>query len=129
MIFVHGGGWRRGDKSAVVRKAAFFTGDGWLFVSVNYRLVPEGRHPTNVQDVANALAWVHNHSAEVGGDPDAICLMGHSAGAHLASLVATDERYLENAGHSLGILNGVIALDTQAGPLLNVFAPRVFRPR
>ena len=104
MVYVHGGGWRRGDKSAVGRKAQFFTGLGWVLVSTNYRLLPEGKHPTNVQDVAQALAWVHDHVAEHGGDPERIFLMGHSAGAHLAALVATDERHLKAAGKTLALL-------------------------
>lgn len=114
MVYVHGGGWRRGDKSAVGRKAGFFAGEGWVLVSVNYRLIPEGRHPRNVEDVAAALAWVHDHVAEYGGDPDSIFLMGHSAGCHLVSLVATDGRHLEKAGESLDLVKGVVALDTQA---------------
>jgi len=114
MLYVHGGGWQVGDKSRVGQKVAFFTGMGWVFVSVNYRLLPEGKHPTNVQDVARAVAWVHTHIAEHGGDPNRLFLMGHSAGAHLASLAATDGRYLEGAGKSLAILKGVIALDTNA---------------
>ena len=114
MVYVHGGGWRLGDKAAVGRKAEFFSGQGWVFVSINYRLVPEGAHPRNVEDVATALAWVHEHASQYGGDPDSISLMGHSAGCHLASLVATDGRHLEKAGKSLELIKGVIALDTQA---------------
>ncbi len=70
MVYVHGGGWMRGDKSAVGKKAEFFTGQGWVFVSVNYRLVPDGKHPRNVEDVATALAWVHERCTEYGGDPE-----------------------------------------------------------
>jgi acetyl esterase/lipase len=114
MVYVHGGGWRRGDKSAVGRKAEFFAGAGWVFVSVNYRLVPQGKHPRNAEDVATALAWVHDHAGKYGGNSDSIFLMGHSAGCHLASLVATDGRHLEKAGKSLDLIKGVIALDTQA---------------
>jgi acetyl esterase/lipase len=112
MVYVHGGGWRRGDKSQVGEKAGFFTSRGWLFVSVNYRLLPAGRHPANAQDVARGLAWVHEHATEFGGDPDQVFLMGHSAGAHLAALVATDDRLLKASGKDLSILQGVIALDT-----------------
>jgi acetyl esterase/lipase len=114
MIYVHGGGWQKGDKSAVGQKAEFFTGRGWVFVSINYRLIPGGEHPKNVQDVAAAIAFVHDHAAEKGGDPDKIFIMGHSAGCHLVSLVATDQRHLELVGKSLAIIKGVIALDTQA---------------
>ncbi|GEM_PF-248066 len=112
VVYVHGGGWARGDKSRVHLKPAFFTGDKRLFVSLNYRLVPEGFHPNNVQDVAHALAWIHENIAEHGGDPDKIFLLGHSAGAHLVALVATDGRRLQAAGKDLSILKGVIPLDT-----------------
>ena len=113
MVYVHGGAWMRGNKSSVGKKATFFTGRGWILVSVNYRLVPDGQHPRNVEDVATALAWVHDHCAEQGGDPNLIFLMGHSAGCHLAALVATDGRPLKKAGKSLTIVKGVIGLDTQ----------------
>lgn len=114
MVYVHGGGWSKGDKKAVAAKPAFFRELGWIFASVNYRLLPEGRHPENANDVAAAIAWVHENIAPLGGDPDRIFVMGHSAGAHLAALVATDERPLQRAGKSLAILKGVIALDTNA---------------
>lgn len=114
MVYVHGGGWRGGDKAAVGRKAEFFSGEGWVLVSINYRLGPDGAHPRNAEDVATALVWVQEHAGRYGGDPDSIFLMGHSAGCHLASLVATDGRHLEKAGKSLELIKGVIALDTQA---------------
>ncbi len=124
MVYIHGGGWRRGDKSAVGQKAEFFTNLGWVFVSMNYQLLPEGKHPANVQDVARALAWVRDHVAEHGGDPDQIFLMGHSAGAHLAALVATDGRHLQAVGEDLSILKGVVALDTNTYDLPTLMQSR-----
>lgn len=114
MVYVHGGGWKRGDKRAVGEKVKFFIGRGWVFVSVNYRLLPEGRHPVNVNDVALALAWVHNNAREYGGNPNQLFVMGHSAGAHLAAMVVTSEKPLQEAGKTCNILKGVIALDTNA---------------
>ncbi len=112
MVYLHGGGWAKGDKKAVRLKPAFFNEKGWIFASVNYRLLPEGKHPANVNDVALAIAKVHNEIAAKGGDPDRLFVMGHSAGAHLACLVATNSKPLEEAGKSLKILKGVISLDT-----------------
>lgn len=113
MVFVHGGGFRVGDKASTKDldpKPEFFVSKlGYVFISVNYRLLPDGRHPRNAQDVANALAWVHDHIAEFGGDPDRIFLMGHSAGAALVAQVGTDPRFLTEAGKDLGLLSGVIA--------------------
>lgn len=114
MIYVHGGGWAKGDKSAVHRKADAFTESGYVFVSTNYRMTPHVEFPVHVEDVARAVAWVVEHVDDYGGDPDRIFLMGHSAGAHLVSLVATDARYLEGVGLGLDVLSGVISNDTLA---------------
>ena len=111
MLFVHGGGWTFGDKEHVGRKPKYFTDAGWVFVATNYRFVPEGRHPVNVEDVARAVAWTRKNVAGHSGDPDSIFLMGHSAGAHLAALVATDGRHLAKAGESLDAVRGVVLLD------------------
>ncbi len=113
MIYIHGGGWRRGDKGRVGEKAIFFNSKGWIFVSTNYRLLPEGRHPNNVDDVAKAIAWTNDNIKKYGGDPEKIFIMGHSAGAHLAALVAIDEKPLKKCGKDLNIIKGVIPLDTQ----------------
>jgi arylformamidase len=119
MVFVHGGGFRVGDKASskdLDPKPEYFTSKlGYIFVSTNYRLLPEGRYPQNVQDLANALAWVSENIAEFGGDPDRIFLMGHSAGAALVAQVATDETFLRNAGKDLGLLKGVIANEGSYG--------------
>ncbi len=114
MVMIHGGGWRLGDKAhaPIVRdKAPCFTGRGYLYASINYRLSPAVTHPVHVQDVAKALAWIVDHAAEYGGDPGRIFVMGHSAGAHLAALVATDDRRLKAEGKDLSPLRGVVLLD------------------
>lgn len=74
IIFIHGGGWRNGDKSNPAvgsQPAAHFCAEGFVFVSMNHRLTPAGKHPANIQDVAKAVAWVHNHIAEHGGEKEA----------------------------------------------------------
>jgi acetyl esterase/lipase len=113
LVFVHGGGFRVGDKASskdLDPKPEYFTSKlGYVFVSTNYRLLPEGRYPRNAQDVANALSWVSDNIGEFGGDPERIFLMGHSAGAALVAQVATDETFLKNAGKNLDLLKGVIA--------------------
>lgn len=114
MIYVHGGGWRRGNKSNVDAKPAAFNQNGFVFISINYRLIPEVDIAEQVGDVAASIAWVKNNIAQYGGDPNRIFLMGHSAGAHLVSLVATDPSYLEATGVTLAVIHGVISLDTQA---------------
>ena len=114
MVYVHGGGWSAGDKSVVHDKATYFTSKGYIFISVNYRLIPDGFHPNNATDVAAALSWVYDNISEYGGDPNWINLMGHSAGAHLVSLVATDENLLAKFGKKLWIIRSVTELDTNA---------------
>ncbi len=111
MIFIHGGSWRGGDKSWEGSKPEFFTSHGYVFASINYRLSPEVQHPVHVEDVAHAIAWLHHHVAEYGGDPDRMVVLGHSSGAHLAALVAIDQRYLKEAGDGLADIKGVIVLD------------------
>jgi acetyl esterase/lipase len=68
---------------------------------VNYRLSPAVSHPAHIEDAAASFAWVKRHIAEYGGDPDRAFVVGHSAGAYLAALLATDERYL--ASHKLSL--------------------------
>ena len=114
MIYIHGGGWQRGDKAAVGSKPAYFCSRGWVFVSLNYRLVPAVDLLTQLQDSADAIAWVHTHIADHGGDPQQLHLMGHSAGAHHVAILATNERFLKAAGKELSILKSVVELDTQA---------------
>jgi len=114
LIFVHGGGWSGGDHDPVGAKAAYFTGHGFVLVSVNYRLCPLARPAEQAADVADAVAWVQRHIAAYGGDAGRLFLMGHSAGAHLSALVATDETYLGRVGLSLAALRGVILLDSAA---------------
>jgi acetyl esterase/lipase len=112
VVYVHGGGWFKGDKSKIGAKPEWLTRLGFVLVSVNYRLLPVGRHPANAEDIAAAAAWVQRRIAEYGGNPDAMFLLGHSTGAHLVSLVATDERFLAARGLGLDAVAGVIALDT-----------------
>src|SRR5262245_38608309 len=94
VVWIHGGGWQAGDKSDVQKKPQAFTGRGFVFVSVNYRLLPDATIKQMAEDVAKAIRWTHDHAKDYGGDPDTIFVMGHSAGAQLAALVCTDDRYL-----------------------------------
>jgi arylformamidase len=112
LLWVHGGGWQNGSKNNVGNKPHAFTTAGYVFISINYRLSPQVQHPAHVQDLASAIAWVHNRIKAYGGNPNAISLMGHSAGAHLAALVATDERYLKAERLTLNVLRSVVCLDT-----------------
>ena len=112
LIFIHGGGWSIGDKRhSAAPKAVHFTGQGWAFASLNYRLVPSATVEQQAADIATALAWLRRNAAAHGLDPDRIVLMGHSAGAHLAALVGTDPAYVTAAGVPMQAVQGVVLLD------------------
>ena len=123
IVYVHGGGWAIGDKSnQIARKVDLFTGAGYVFVSVNYRLSPVEASfgpnrimfPDHPADVGEALGWVADHIGDYGGDPTRIGLIGHSAGAHLVALVSTDPSYLAAHGVEPWQIVGTVALDSDA---------------
>ena len=118
LLYIHGGAWKIGNKRLVDNKPQFFTSQNWIFVSANYRLLPDGKHPANVQDVASALAWVHDNIEKYGGSADRIILCGFSAGAHLVALAGLDSTYLTNAGKSLSAVKAVVLLDNPVSDVL-----------
>ena len=111
VFWIHGGGWQAGDKSSVQEKPKYFTEKGCVFVSTNYRLLPEVEMETIFRDIAKSIRWVHDHIAEHGGDPQRLIVGGHSAGAQLAALMCIDDRYLKAEGLSLDGLKGCIPVD------------------
>lgn len=122
IIGIHGGGWTSGDKrnaGFTENKARWAVARGHVFVSINYRLSPDYVHPAHIDDVAAAVAWVYRNIHQVGGDPERLFVLGHSAGAHLAALVGTDESRLAQYGLPMTIIKGVIPLDTGAYDLVN----------
>ena len=110
IIFFHGGGWIHGDKESLAGVGKRFAENGIVFVSANYRLSPKVKHPDHVEDAASTVKWVWDNINGIGGDTSKIFLAGHSAGAHLASLLATDSRYLSGKGISTGNIAGVIGI-------------------
>jgi acetyl esterase/lipase len=113
VLYVHGGAWSMGDKGNVGNKPDFFHELGFHFISINYRMLPEADVATQAGDIASAVAWTISRADEYAINPGGIFLMGHSAGAHLVSLVGTDESYLDAHSLTLNSLAGVISLDTQ----------------
>lgn len=111
MFWIHGGGWQVGDKSDVGLKPKVLTERGFVFVSTNYRLLPDVEMGVLIRDVAKALGWVRRNIAGYGGDPERIFVGGHSAGAQLAALLCIDERYLEEEGVALDVLKGCVPVD------------------
>jgi arylformamidase len=111
VFWIHGGGWQAGNKSMVGVKPKAFTEAGFVFVSIGYRLLPTVDMGALTGDVATALGWVHKHIATYGGDPNRLLVMGHSAGAQLAALMCTDEKYAKAEGLSLTMIKGCVPVD------------------
>jgi acetyl esterase/lipase len=113
VVFIHGGAWRHGDKDFLGIYSKFgqmCAKNGVAAVVANYRLSPAVKHPEHVRDVARAFAWTHRNIKKYGGRSDEIFVCGHSAGAHLAALLATDEKYLKAEGLDLSAVKGAITL-------------------
>ena len=113
LVFFYGGGWEEGERGMYRFVAAAMAARGILTLVPDYRLYPEVRFPAFMEDAAAAVAWAGSFVATQGGDPGRLFLMGHSAGAQIATLLALDPRYLRAAGMARGSIAGVIGL---AGP-------------
>jgi acetyl esterase/lipase len=98
IVFFYGGRWTEGAKELYPFVGAAFAKRGFLTVIPDYRKYPSVRFPAFVEDGAKALAWVHDHIADYGGDPKRIFVSGHSAGAHIGALLAANPAYLEREG-------------------------------
>ncbi len=137
MVYVHGGGFRNGDKAnAITDKARWFNEKGWVFVSVNYRLIgdPEAgtdgaMYPRQPEDVAAAVDWLVEHAEDFGGDSEHITLMGHSAGAYLVALVGTDLDFLAAGNHDAARVRCVVVNDTESFRLADNMAKSDMRSR
>jgi len=108
IVWFHGGALLEGDKQDEAEIAARFADAGFVTVAANYRLSPAVAHPAHVQDAAAAVAWAIDNARTYGGDPARVFVGGYSAGAYLAALLATDERYLAAHQQSPSVLRGVI---------------------
>ena len=136
VVFFYGGNWRSGDKDDYVFVGSALASRGYVVVIPDYRLYPEVRWPAFLEDSAQAVGWAHANAARYGGDPARLVLMGHSAGAYNAAMLAIDERWLAAVG--LDPRRHVRALVGLAGPydflplksaeLKIIFGPEQGRP-
>ena len=110
LLFVHGGSWHSGDRSLYAALGNRFAREGIAVAIPSYRLMPDHPHPAQIEDVAAAFAWVYHNAGQIGGDASRVYLSGHSAGGHLASLLALDGRYLEKYSISSSAIRGVISM-------------------
>jgi arylformamidase len=115
IFMVHGGAWRLGDKAlanTVDDKVTRWVSRGFVFISVNYRMLPDADPMQQAEDVVRALAYVQQHAGDYNADPSRIILMGHSAGAHLVSLISTHPTLAGSQGVVPWL--GTVSLDSAA---------------
>jgi acetyl esterase/lipase len=110
VVFWYGGMWIQGTKEHYRFVGAALANSGYVAVLPDYRRFPQARFPQFIEDGALAVKWAREHAGELGGDPNSIFLMGHSAGAHLAATLALDERYLGKVGGDSSWIRGWISL-------------------
>lgn len=110
VVFFYGGSWKRGEKWKYGFVGHSLSSKGYITVIPDYRLYPEVTFPAFVEDGAKVLTWVRENVDQAS---NGVVVMGHSAGAHIAALLALDQSYLEQAGQPPGIIRGMIGL---AGP-------------
>lgn len=113
VVFFYGGSWRSGAREDYVFVGEALAASGYVAVIADYRLAPAVRFPVFIEDAAAAVRWARDHAHEYGADPRRLFVMGHSAGAHIALMLATDAHYLAAVGLAQADLAGVIGL---AGP-------------
>lgn len=113
IVFFYGGNWNSGERADYAFVGEALASRGMLAIVADYRLYPEARYPQILQDAAAALAWTAREAPAYGGDPSRLFVMGHSAGAYNAAMLALDKRWLAEYGLTPQVLRGWIGL---AGP-------------
>ena len=113
LLFFYGGSWQAGNRGDYLAFGQAFASAGIVTVVADYRLYPNVKYPAFVEDAAGALAWLHAHAGEYGGDSSRIFVSGHSAGAYNAVMVASEPEFIQARGGSLDWIRGVIGI---AGP-------------
>ncbi|MFZ6736033.1 alpha/beta hydrolase [Undibacterium sp. Ji42W] len=128
IFMVHGGAWRTGSKTArgvVENKAGHWLPQGYIFISANYRMLPDVKPLEQADDVAKALAAAQGKAAEWGGSSQRFIIMGHSAGAHLVALLASSPAIAARAGASAWL--ATIALDSAAYDIDKIMGQKHYR--
>lgn len=113
ILFIHGGSWQGGDKAGHAFVGQSLARAGYVVGVMNYRLAPQHRYPSYVQDGALALKWLRERAAQWGGEPNNLFVAGHSAGGFNAVELVDNARWLGEVGVPVGAVRGVIGI---AGP-------------
>jgi acetyl esterase/lipase len=124
VVFFYGGSWQSGRRQDYLFVAQALAARGFVAVIPDYRVYPEAKFPTFLEDGAAAVSWVRNNIGKFGNADSRLFLMGHSAGAYMAAMLALNPSYLAQAGMSAHELKGFIGL---AGPydFLPLKSPRM----
>lgn len=136
VVFFYGGGWETGAKADYAFAGAALARRGYVVLVPDYRVYPQVRWPAFLQDSAQAVRWARDHAAEYGGDPSRLVLMGHSAGAYNAAMLALDHRWLGAVGMNpdvdvravVGIAGPYDFLPLTSEVLKTIFGPEEGRP-
>jgi acetyl esterase/lipase len=135
VVYFYGGGWQGGRRSDFKDIGRALAAQGIVTVIPDYRVYPDAVFPGFLDDPMAALRWTRDHAREFGGDPGRIFVMGHSSGAHMAAMIATDPRYLAAQGMTKRSLAGMIGLAgpyaafQKTDPHMDEIFPAALRPR
>ncbi len=110
IFFIYGGSWDSGSRSDYAFAGRALAAQGYVIVVADYRLVPEVQFPDFLDDNARALRWLTDNVSRFGGDPGRVALVGHSAGAYNAMMLALDARYLRRAGVAASSIKAIVGL-------------------
>ena len=136
-VFFYGGSWEEGNKADYRFVGAALASRGIVTIIPDYRVYPDALFPAFVKDGAQAVRWARQHAAEYGGDPDRIVLVGHSAGAHIAAMLALDKQWLNEVGLDyrrdikgmVGLAGPYDFLPLKSATLKKIFGPEAQRAR
>lgn len=124
MLYFHGGGWAAGDSGAGGgAKPKHFIDRGYVYASATYRFVPQATVEDQLADAARAVRWLRANAGELGADKDRIVLVGHSSGAHLAAMIASDPQWLAAAKVPFAAIRAVVLLDGAGFDVPTLMAP------
>lgn len=129
VVFFYGGNWERGTRQQYRFVGRRLAQHGVLAIVADYRTWPRAGFPAFVEDAARAVAWTRAHASRHGGDPQRIHVAGHSAGAQIAALLATDARYLRAHGLAPRDLAGAIGLSGPYDFAITARYEPIFGPR
>lgn len=137
VVFFYGGSWDSGERAMYRFVGAALASRGMVVVIADYRLYPQVRFPAFVEDGARAVRWARDNASAYGGDPSRLVLMGHSAGAQIAAMLAFDQQWLgevrldprRDVAGLVGLAGPYDFLPLKSATLKDIFGPKAERGR